>query len=30
MIHGFFGMHPWIDEAARAVEQAAKKLKAAF
>ncbi|HEY3111943.1 MAG TPA: alpha/beta hydrolase [Chloroflexota bacterium] len=30
MIHGFFGMHPWIDEAKRAIDRAAGKLKEAF
>jgi acetyl esterase len=30
MIHGFFGMAPWIDEAKRAVEHAAQALKKAF
>jgi acetyl esterase/lipase len=30
MIHGFFGMAPWVDEAKRAVEHAAQRLKQAF
>jgi acetyl esterase len=30
MIHGFFGMAPWIDEAGRAVSHAARALKKAF